>query len=495
MSIIQVEKYNEVYIRLFSDASTEMELSRFFSFKVPGYQFMPKFKARLWDGNLYLYSLQTKLVYSGLIEYVKEFARLNDCEIDISEGIIYNERISPEEVEIFTKNLNLSSRNVPIEIRDYQLEAIHKAINVRRVLLQSPTASGKSAIIYTLIRWFVERDMKILIITPTTSLVEQLYSDFEDYSSSNDWQVKDNCQKLYSGFTKEFTSNILTSTWQSIFKLPKNWFNQFDVVICDEAHLAKGASITSMFEKMTDISYRIGTTGTIDNKAQINQLQLEGIMGPLHQVITTRKLMDTNKIVQLDIKCILLKHDEAVRKIMNGCSYQEEIDFIVSNEKRNKFIANLSLKQDGNTLVLFQYVAKHGKVLFKMIEERLLDGRKIFFVSGEVKTEDREYIRKAVEHETNAIIVASVQTFATGINIPSIENIIFASNTKSKIRNLQSIGRGLRLRSGKESCTLYDISDDLSWKKKINHTLGHLSERLKTYSEEQFDFKLYNIDI
>lgn len=494
MTIIKVEKYDEAYIRLFSDMGTEQELSEFFTFEVPDAKYMPKFKAKIWDGKIRLYNLQTKKLYSGLIEYVKEFASLNDCELEIADNISYDMNISIEQISEFAKSINPCSKGEPIEIRDYQIEAVHKALNNCKTILLSPTASGKSFIIYTMLRWFLNKDLKCIIIVPTTSLVEQLYSDFEDYSTANGWETSKNCQKLYSGLTKDFNSNILITTWQSTYKLPKDWCNQFDVVIADEAHLAKAASMTSMFEKMTDIKYRIGTTGTIDNE-KINQLQLEGIMGPIHRVITTKQLMDSNRVVNLDIKCVLLNYDAQTRLVMNKSSYQDEIDFIVGHDKRNRFIANLALKQDGNTLVLFQYVAKHGKILHKMIQDRAEDGRKIFFVSGEVKTEIREQIRKATDYETNAIIVASFAVFSTGINIPSVENIIFSSPTKSKIRNLQSIGRGLRLREGKSSCVLYDIADNISHKSYKNHTLKHLADRIKTYSEEQFDYNIYNIDL
>ena len=494
MTIIKVEKYDEAYIRLFSDMGTEQELSEFFTFEVPGAKYMPKFKAKIWDGKIRLYNLQTKKLYSGLIEYVKEFASMNDCELEIADNISYDMNISIEQISEFAKSINPCSKGEPIEIRDYQIEAVHKALNNCKTILLSPTASGKSFIIYTMLRWFLNKDLKCIIIVPTTSLVEQLYSDFEDYSTANGWETSKNCQKLYSGLTKDFKSNILITTWQSTYKLPKDWCNQFDVVIADEAHLAKAASMTSMFEKMTDIKYRIGTTGTIDNE-KINQLQLEGIIGPIHRVITTKQLMDSNRVVNLDIKCVLLNYDTQTRLVMNKCTYQDEIDFIVGHDKRNRFIANLALKQDGNTLVLFQYVAKHGKILHKMIQDRAEEGRKIFFVSGEVKTEIREQIRKATDYESNAIIVASFAVFSTGINIPSVENIIFSSPTKSKIRNLQSIGRGLRLREGKSSCVLYDIADNISHKSYKNHTLKHLAERIKTYSEEQFDYNIYNIDL
>ncbi len=494
MTLIKVEKMDEAFVRIFTDKSTEQELSDFFTFPVPGAKFMPKFKAKIWDGKARLYNLQTKKLYAGLIEYVKEFASRNDYELEIADDIEYDMGITTKQVEGFAKVINPCSKGNPIEIRDYQVDAIHKALNNCRTVLLSPTASGKSLIIYTLLRWFLAKGLTCIIIVPTTSLVEQLYSDFEDYSTGNGWSTVNNCQKLYSGLSKDFTSNVLITTWQSTFKLSKDWCNQFDVVFSDECHLAKASSLTGMFENMTDVKYRIGTTGTIDN-SQVNQLQLEGIMGPVHRVITTRQLMDSNRVVQLDIKCLLLKYPEELRKIYSGMKYQEEMDFLVSHEGRNKFITNLALKQDGNTLVLFQFVAKHGKILHKMIQDRLGDGRKLFFVSGEVNAEEREYIRKECENETNAIIVASFGTFSTGVNIPSIENIIFSSPTKSKIRNLQSIGRGLRLREGKSSCILYDIADDLSWKSSKNHTLSHFAERVKTYTEEQFDLKLHQVDL
>jgi len=288
MTLIKVEKFDEAYIRIFSDMGTEQELSEFFTFEVPGAKYMPKFKAKLWDGKIRLYSIQTKKLYSGLIEYVKEFASLNDCELDIADNISYDMNITIEQISEFAKSINPCSKGNPIEIRDYQIEAVHKALNNCKTILLSPTASGKSFIIYTMLRWFLNKDLKCIIIVPTTSLVEQLYSDFEDYSTANGWETSKNCQKLYSGLTKDFNSNILITTWQSTYKLPKDWCNQFDVVIADEAHLAKAASMTSMFEKMTDIKYRIGTTGTIDNE-KINQLQLEGIMGPIHRVITTKQ--------------------------------------------------------------------------------------------------------------------------------------------------------------------------------------------------------------
>jgi superfamily II DNA or RNA helicase len=274
----------------------------------------------------------------------------------------------------------------------------------------------------------------------------------------------------------------------------KKWFAQFDVIFGDEAHQFKAKSLISVMEKMDCIRYRIGTTGTLDNK-KIHRLVLEGVFGPVHRVTTTKALMETQKLAQLNIMCVVLKYDDATRQARKNNTYQEEMDFLVSHYPRNKFIRNLSVKSKGNTLVLFQYVEKHGKVLYEMIKEKVHEGRKVFFVYGGTETSDRESIRHITEGEDDAIIIASYGTFSTGINIPSIENVVFASPSKSKIRNLQSIGRGLRLKEGKTHCNLYDLADDLHWKSWKNHTLNHAAERYKTYAEEQFDLKLVEVNL
>jgi superfamily II DNA or RNA helicase len=246
--------------------------------------------------------------------------------------------------------------------------------------------------------------------------------------------------------------------------------------------------------KLTNVKHRIGTTGTLDNK-KVHKLVLEGIFGPTHRVTTTKELMDSGRLAALNITCLVFKYDDITRQGRKNNQYSDEMDFIVTHEKRNNFIRNLALSSQGNTLVLFQYVEKHGKILLELIKQKAQTDRKIFFVYGGTETVDREAIRHITEGEDNAIIIASFGTFSTGINIPSIENVIFASPSKSKIRNLQSIGRGLRLKDGKTECKLYDLSDDLSWKRWKNHTLEHFAERLKTYSEEKFNYKIVEVKL
>ena len=492
--MIKVEKLDEVYVRVFGDASIEQELADFFTYEYPGARFTPQYKARLWDGKVRLYDQIRKTLYVGLVHYVVEFAKRNGYECELSDELAIQNGISEDYVEGFVRSLNPSSRKQPITVRDYQLDAIWNAINRERVLLLSPTASGKSLIIYSTLRYHLEYGRKIILIVPTTSLVEQMYADFIDYSSANDFDVERHCQKLYSGFPKDFTRDVLITTWQSIYKQPKNWFRQFDVMFGDEAHQFKAKSLTDTMSKMDNIRYRIGTTGTIDNK-KVHRLTLEGIFGPLHRVTTTKKLMDSGRLTDLNIQCIMLQYPDDVREANKGMKYQDEMDFIVSNEQRNKFIKNLAVSLEGNTLVLFQYVKKHGIPLYESIVEKANQEKQVFFVSGDTIVKEREQIRSIATDTDNCIIVASFGTFSTGINIPSIENIIFASPSKSKIRNLQSIGRGLRLKEGKQYCNLYDLADDLHWKSSKNHTLNHAAERYKTYAEEEFKIKMVEVKL
>ena len=478
---LYIEKVNEVYNKVKTDdRGIAEELSAYFTFKVPGYQFMPAYRNKFWDGQIRLYNTSTQMLYSGLNNYVIMFAKERGYEVEF-EYDNSADNYSVAEAKKFVEEEKFTM--VP---RDYQLEAYVDAIRYKRGLFISPTASGKSFIIYMIMRKLLRQT---LIVVPTTTLVHQMYSDFEDYGFNSEKY----CHKIFSGKDKNTDKPVVITTWQSIYKLRKDWFKKFDVVIGDEAHLFKAKSLTSILEKMEDTEYRFGFTGTLDG-TQTHKLVLEGLFGPAQKVITTKELMDSGTLADFKIKILALKYHDEIRKIVSKMDYQAEMDFLVSHEGRNKFIKNLALSLEGNTLLLFQYVEKHGKILEEMIKEEAGD-RKVFFIHGGVKGEERDDIRGIVEKENGAIIVASYGTFSTGVNIKNLHSIIFASPSKSKIRNLQSIGRGLRKSDTKDSAMLYDIADDLSWKSTSNFTLKHLMERVKIYDEEKFDYKLYSIGI
>jgi len=486
MDRIEIYKKDEVFLKIVCERGTAQELSQYFEFEVPGAKFMPAVRNKFWDGKIRLFNVNTMQIYVGLIQHIQRFAEEREYELTVHDGILDTEDVPVNELEEFLKEKEFTPR-------DYQTRAVAHAIRNNRALILSPTASGKSFIIYSLIKYYfaAKKIKKALLIVPTTSLVAQMNSDFASYASKP--QI-DYTHLIMSGQAKDDPEKkVYISTWQSIYKMPRKYFDQFDLVVGDEAHLFKANSLTSIMEKLPQCKYRFGFTGTLDG-TQTNKLVLEGLFGPVMRVVQTKELIDEGTLADFRIKCLVLKYPADVCKAMHKAKYQDEMDFLVSNTARNNFIKNLTLTRKGNTLLLFQMVEKHGKVLYDLIKAEAGD-RHVFFVHGGVDADQREEVRRITEGERSAIIIASYGTFSTGVNIRNLHNVIFGSPSKSRIRNLQSIGRGLRKGDAKERATLYDIADDLCHKSSCNHTLKHFAVRIKMYNEEEFEYKLYNIKL
>ena len=497
MTDILVEYVDSVNIRVRCERGIAKELSDYFTFKVPGHTYMPAYRKRIWDGQIKLYNMFSQLIYAGLEDYVESFAHARGYTFVKSRG---GTKIPPPGNAHTTEHLLSYAEEklkIPMKPHEHQLDAIRHALYANRTLLVSPTGSGKSLMIYTMVRYHLDKlpkDKKILIIVPTTSLVSQLYSDFKDYAKNDKWCVETNCHRVMSGIEKDdLKKRVIISTWQSIYKQPKEYFSKFGAVFGDECHLFKAKSLTSIMTKLEDCPVRIGTTGTLDGSLT-HKLVIEGLFGPVYEVTKTKTLMERKLLSTLKIDAILLKHSESVRSELKRSTYQDEIDYIVSCEERNRFVCRLTNNLRGNTLVLFQFVEKHGKVLHQMMKKEFPD-KQVFFVHGGTDAEQRETIRKFVEKTKNAVIIASYGTFSTGVSIKRLHNIVFASPSKSRIRVLQSIGRQLRKSEHKDVAKLYDIADDLSWKKYKNHTLRHFEERLKIYDGESFQYAQININL
>ena len=485
MMDLSIKKKNEVYLKVEAEPHLHKEAAEYFSFDVESAKYMQrKNRYRGWDGKVHLYSPATGEIYCGLVDYLTDWAQEKGYTYQFQESenfghpIDQNNLVTPESVVGFVKALG-----IPVKARDYQYSAIYECLRYNRRLLLSPTASGKSLMIYSLVRFHVNVKRKVLIVVPTTSLVEQMYKDFEEYG----WMASKPCHKIYAGEEKNSEADCIITTWQSVYKQPRKWFERFNVVIGDEAHQFKAKSLTTIMHKLHGCKYRYGFTGTLDG-ANVNQLVLEGVFGRCSQVTRTHQLMKKGHVAQLKVKVIVLKHDE---QIFDG--YQDEIEYLCEHEQRNKFIRNLACDLKGNTLVLFNYVEKHGMPLYEMINSHT--DKPVHFVYGGVDVDDREQIRHLVENENDSIIVASYGTFSTGVNIKRLHNIVFASPSKSRIRNLQSIGRVLRVGIGKEVATLYDIADDISRDNGKNYTLLHLFERLKIYRDEKFNYEIIDVKV
>ena len=481
-SNVFIQKKNEVYLTVECEPHVGHELADQFTFEVPQAKFMSAYKKRYWDGKIKLFSPGTGEIYVGLLPYITSFCEEKGYEVILKDNEFYglpstvDEFITPEGIGEYVKSLHL-----PHKVRDYQYKGIYEALRNKRKLLLSPTGSGKSLMIYALTRFWAAKNLQTLIVVPTTSLVEQMFKDFEDYG----WNAKAHCHKVYAGTDPRSDKDVIITTWQSVYKLPKTYFERFGAIIGDEAHLFKAKSLTSIMNKLHDCKYRVGFTGTLDG-TQTNRLVLEGVFGTVDKVTKTEKLIKQGHLSEFEIKVLLLKHDK-----QKFDTYQEEMDYLVEHEGRNKFIRNLVCDLSGNTLVLFNYVERHGMPLFELINNKVGEHRLVFLVHGGVDTEDREKARQIAETTHDSIIVASYGTFSTGINIRNLHNVVFASPSKSKIRNLQSIGRVLRKGDHKTKAILYDIADDIG----KNYTLNHLIERVKLYNEENFNYEFIDVRI
>ena len=480
---VTLTKFNEVYLRIKCEPSVARELSEFFTFEVPNAKFMPSVRSRLWDGKIRLFSPGTGKIYLGLLPYVRRFLSEQGHKIQYDSSLIPPKKFDKKITTKFVRSLEKGK----FRTRDYQIDAIHTILESGRGLILSPTGSGKSFIIYALIRYYLKilDDKKILLIVPTTNLVEQMYNDFADYG----WFPDEHCHKLYAGADKNTSREVVISTWQSIYKLDKRYFSQFGAVFVDECHLAKAKSLTGIMTKLHDCQYRIGTTGTLDG-SEIHQLVLEGLFAKHKEVTTTAQLVKQKYLSNLNIRCLVLNHVKTNRRQR---TYQEEMDYLSKSPARNNFICKLAISQDGNTLILAQYI-NQLQTLTLALKEHTKD-RKIFFVYGATEAVERDKIRGIVEEENDAIIVASYGVFSMGINIKRLHNIIFASPYKSQIKVLQSIGRGLRLTKDKTECNLFDIADDLSYNNKSNYTLKHFQERIEIYSQQEFSYEILPIKL
>ena len=260
MSHLIISKKNEVYLKVDAEPHVYYELADQFTFEVPGAKFMPTYQKKYWDGKIRLFNTQSGEVYIGLLDRIVQFCKDHGYTYEFVESKYYglpfevNDKISKEGVKDY---MTAISKHKP---RDYQIDGVYDALRNNRKLLVSPTASGKSLMIYAIIRYFVENKKNTLIVVPTTSLVEQMYKDFADYG----WDVGSYCHKIYAGRERETDSQVIITTWQSIYKLPRKYFDRFDVVVGDEAHQFKSKSLVAIMTKLGNAKYRYGFTGTLD---------------------------------------------------------------------------------------------------------------------------------------------------------------------------------------------------------------------------------------
>lgn len=495
--MITIKNQNESYILIDTEeVSILRDISEFFTYLAPNYKHHPKYRQGKWDGKIREFKYKEKLLPKGLLLRLVKFlkSKKEEFRIDFPIGDV---EITDEQLGNFIdEELQLPDN---FEKRDYQLDTIKTALKWKRGVFLSPTSSGKSFIIYTICNYL---NLRSLIIVPNTGLVDQMYLDFSSYAIYRDWEPIEMCSKIMGGYDKYNLNQYVISTWQSINTIPnkEEWLSQFDVVIVDEAHLAKAKVLKDIVSSATSASYKFAFTGTLDG-VNVHQVMIEGLFGPVKKVTETKKLIEQGKVSDLTIRVLKCKYStediKEVHKPLENESqskYHREVKFLCEHNRRNDFIAKLALSNKGNTLILYNYVDMHGKPLYNLIKSLAPAGTIVNFVDGSVTGEARTEIRKLTEDNDNVINVCSYGTFSTGMSIVNLDNLILASPSKSRVRVLQSIGRVLRKSEKNFHSDVYDIVDDLSKGTTKNITLNHAFERMKIYRSEGFKCKIYDID-
>ena len=495
--MINVRYHNDIHMMVHASGGIEHDLSEYFSFFAEGYRFMPKYRNKMWDGKIRLITAYNPKMYLGLLSVLIDYAKMMDIEIDIEPKVAkcFWSGTDSTYIEDYINSLDIRSGGTEIEPYEHQIKAVSAGIQLNRMCLLSPTSSGKSLVAYCLIRYYLEHtDDNILIVVPSVMLVDQLLSDFTDYASNDTFVPEDVCHQIYSGQDKETDKRITITTWQSIFKQPRAFFDRYNICINDEVHQAKAKSITGIMEKLPNCPVKIGMTGTLDG-GECNKLIISGLFGPVQEFVTTAELMDKGLIAQLKIENLILKYPEEACKLVKPLTYQKEIKFIVNHTLRNNMVTDLAKMQNDTCLILANNVS-HCKIMYDMcLKKTSGTGRQIYLITGATKKDLRNEIKKSAELDKGAIIVATYGCLSTGVSIKNIHSVIFASPTKSTIRTLQSIGRGLRISSSKWKVKLYDIVDDLAHKQHKNYAMKHFIERLKIYNKQKFDYSINKLEL
>lgn len=458
------------------------ELKSLFCYYAENYKYSPKFKNKLWNGKIYLIT-KNNHVYLSYKDRIKEFCKENDYHF-VYENNSSSSTLEKEIEEldkIFLKRiLSVIKEHSKLNPYEYQIKAVYNALLNKRQLLLSPTSSGKSLIIYLIIKYLLSlSNYKILVITPSTMLVQQLYEDFLSYTTKTD--DKGLYHKIYSCQEKDSSKPVYISTWQSLYNIDSNYFEKFDVVIVDEAHMVKSNSVKSILEKCINAKFRIGTTGTLAETSEMEWL-VEGLLGKTYEVVSMKQLMENKVVSELLINVVPINFYS--KEEVETVNYKVEKKIIQENVKRNKMIIDLASKnKENNTLILIKEIDNHQKILFNMMKNNV--DKNVILVDGKDDLDCKENIKIRCETSSGNIIIATYSLFSQGISIKNLQEIIFANYYKAKIKVLQSIGRGLRLDGKTNKVIVYDLVDNL------HYAMKHFSIRKEYYKKQNYKVKIY----
>ena len=488
--MIKIYKYDESYLFIDCDKDEALNIQSYFEFFAPNYIFSPKYKMGKWDGKIRLFDMRTCKLPIGLLGKLIKYLKRDGFHFSVEDKELFDKgkKISSDNLLKFAKNI-LKCELTP---RDYQILAVQQMLYMKKGIILSSTASGKSFIAFLFFNLlkYMNDDFKFLLVVPTVQLVKQMRDDFVEYGK-NLCDYDDYIHMIWAGKEKHTRKTITISTWQSLQKLDETYFHQFDCILIDEVHKASGAELTKIIQNSVKAEYKSGMTGTV-KQGKTDILQLEALFGDIKRVSSTKSLMKKKHLTELMIHGIVLKYPEKMCKLVRKLTYDEEAALVNKQIIKQKYISKLAETRKGNTLILFKH-RELGLAIKEILDAQ--DVKKVFYIDGTIKVEDRELATRYCEENNDTILVASYGTFSTGINIKNLPNIIFAESMKSIIVILQSIGRGLRLHKDKAITHLYDVTDSFKIGKKKNYLLSHFLERISYYEEENFSYKIKEIQL
>ena len=483
MADIFITKKSESEILLITNNVIILDnIRRRFSVKIPNVFYMPRYKKTHWDGKVYF--IKGNIAPYGLLFEILKYCKLNNYTYELN--FEFKNNIDEDKIQTFIK-----SQNLPYDLHPYQFKSITDVLKYGKLNIELPTGSGKTLIAYLLVKYFLNK--KILIIVPRINLLEQMYGDFKNYGFS-DIEKYVFCKYTGEEFSKD--KNIYISTWQSVYKLDKEFFKQFDVLIVDEAHSLKGNELFKISKETSNAKFKIGLSGTFGKYKEYDWYQEVAAIGPIVNYINYKQLQELKQIPDFKVKVLILNYPkEIIDKFYEyvGKDFRKEQDFINSCNLRNNFLLKMSQDLSKNSIFLFTFKEKHGKILYDLMKDN--QSKKVFYIDGDTSAEDRELIRDVLENNDNVMGLASFGIFAEGVSVKNLHNIILASNYKSRIKILQSIGRGLRMHENKNIVKIFDVVDNFKSDIYSNYSLKHLKERIKVYKEKQIPYEIVEINL
>lgn len=506
---IIITKVNETWIRVeCPEQYQELDIQDRFSFQVETAKYS---RNKHWNGVKQLYNRRTKLFPIGLLLELLSFFEVQEFDYQLDPDLIPDsETLDLEDVKHLVEDIirPKDKTGQDIHVQDFQYDALLYILNMGRSVCLSATSSGKSLIIYLALRIYQLiddlRGKTLCVTVPSITLVNQMWSDFDQYSCGTGWSIDKHCQKMYGTTEKTITRKIVITTWQTQSKLSQAVLDKIGVIFFDECHLCKAKTLSTICESLTSCEFKHGLTGTLDG-CEVNELSIQGLLGPVKKVVSAKEIMDIGFASKVKVNMMLLNHNivtqgeftkfrkqyfKTLTKKHRNDDYLCELEFLNVLNKRKEFLFEFIESLPGNTLVLFDRVVSYGEIWYQEYKESHPDNT--FYITGKVSGDDRETIRIGMESQEQSTLWASYGTLSTGVSINKLHNCVLISSAKSKIRVLQTIGRMMRLHSTKNEANIYDIVDNLGFE---NFMMTHAQQRIEFYTNEEFDLEFAEFEV